>query len=58
MNLSVRHIAALQVDTGEALRERITGHKRLMVLDDEAHHVRDPDKAKAAMAWCKSAAIR
>ena len=33
------------LDTGEALRERITSHKRLMVLNDEAHHVWDPDNA-------------
>ena len=33
------------LDTGEALRERITTHKRLMVLNDEAHHVWDPDNA-------------
>lgn len=33
------------LDTGEALRERITSHKRLMVLNDESHHVWDPDSA-------------
>lgn len=33
------------LDTGEALRDRITSHKRLMVLNDEAHHVWDPDSA-------------
>jgi len=33
------------LDTSEALRERITSHKRLMVLNDEAHHVWDPDNA-------------
>src|SRR6266403_60589 len=31
------------LDTGQALRERITGHRRVMVLNDEAHHVWDPD---------------
>ena len=36
---------ATALDTGEALRERITSHKRLMVLNDEAHHVWDPDNA-------------
>ena len=36
---------ATALDTGEALRKRITGHKRLMVLNDEAHHVWDPDNA-------------
>jgi len=36
---------ASALDTGEALRERITSHKRLMVLNDEAHHVWDPDSA-------------
>jgi type III restriction enzyme len=30
------------LDRGAALRERITGHRRLMVLNDEAHHVWDP----------------
>lgn len=33
------------LDTGEALRERVTGHKRIMVLNDEAHHVWDPGSA-------------
>ncbi len=36
---------ASALDTGDALRERITSHKRLMVLNDEAHHVWDPDSA-------------
>jgi type III restriction enzyme len=36
---------ASALDTGAALRERITSHKRLMVLNDEAHHVWDPDSA-------------
>ena len=33
------------LDTGAALRERITAHQRLMVMNDEAHHVWDPDSA-------------
>ena len=33
------------LDTGEILRERITSHKRLMIINDEAHHVWDPDSA-------------
>ncbi|MEK7867937.1 MAG: DEAD/DEAH box helicase family protein, partial [Candidatus Omnitrophota bacterium] len=33
------------LDTGEALRERITSHKRVMVFNDEAHHLWDPDSA-------------
>jgi len=33
------------LDTGAALRERIRSHSRLMVLNDEAHHVWDPDSA-------------
>jgi len=33
------------LDTGEALRERIISHSRVMVLNDEAHHVWDPDSA-------------
>jgi type III restriction enzyme len=36
---------AKTVDTGAALRERITGHQRLMLMNDEAHHVWDPDSA-------------
>ena len=36
---------AKALDTGEILRERITSHKRLMILNDEAHHVWDPDSA-------------
>ncbi|HJW74360.1 MAG TPA: DEAD/DEAH box helicase family protein [Thermoleophilia bacterium] len=36
---------AKALDTGEALRERITSHQRVMVLNDEAHHVWDPDSA-------------
>jgi len=33
------------LDTGAALRDRITAHRRVMVLNDEAHHVWDPDSA-------------
>ncbi|MDX9859223.1 MAG: DEAD/DEAH box helicase family protein, partial [candidate division Zixibacteria bacterium] len=33
------------LDTGEALRKRITGHQRVMILNDEAHHVWDPGSA-------------
>jgi len=36
---------AKALDTGQALRERITSHPRLMVLNDEAHHVWDPESA-------------
>ena len=36
---------AKALDTGAELRERITGHARVMVLNDEAHHVWDPDSA-------------
>ncbi len=36
---------ATALDTGAALRERILSHPRLMVLNDEAHHVWDPDSA-------------
>jgi type III restriction enzyme len=36
---------ASALDVGEALRERITAHKSIMVLNDEAHHVWDPDSA-------------
>jgi type III restriction enzyme len=30
------------LDASEALRDRITQHKRVMVINDEAHHVWDP----------------
>lgn len=36
---------AKALDTGAELRERITGHARVMVMNDEAHHVWDPDSA-------------
>lgn len=36
---------AKALDTGAELRDRITGHSRVMVLNDEAHHVWDPDSA-------------
>jgi len=36
---------ATALDTGEALRERVTSHRRVMLLNDEAHHVWDPDSA-------------
>lgn len=40
---AVRKAQAL--DTGAALRERISSHSHLMVLNDEAHHLHDPDLA-------------
>lgn len=36
---------ATALDTAEALRKQITGHNRVMVLNDEAHHVWDPGSA-------------
>lgn len=40
------------LDTGAELRERITSHKRIMVLNDEAHHVWDPGSAwNQAIRW-------
>lgn len=36
---------AKALDVSAALRDRITGHNRVMVLNDEAHHVWDPDSA-------------
>jgi type III restriction enzyme len=36
---------AKALDTGAELRDRITGHNRVMVINDEAHHVWDPDSA-------------
>lgn len=36
---------AKALDTGAELRDRITSHARLMVFNDEAHHLWDPDSA-------------
>jgi type III restriction enzyme len=36
---------AKALDAGAELRDRVTSHKRVMVLNDEAHHVWDPDSA-------------
>lgn len=36
---------AKALDTGAALRARVTSHERVMVLNDEAHHLWDPDSA-------------
>ena len=36
---------AKALDTGAELRKRITEHDRVMVLNDEAHHLWDPDSA-------------
>jgi type III restriction enzyme len=36
---------ASALDTAAALRDRITKHPRVMVINDEAHHVWDPDSA-------------
>ncbi len=33
------------LDTAAALRDRITKHSRVMIINDEAHHVWDPDSA-------------
>lgn len=33
------------LDTGASLRDRITAHRRIMVLNDEAHHLWDPGSA-------------
>ncbi len=40
---AVSKAQALKV--GEALRERIASHPRILVLNDEAHHLHDPDSA-------------
>jgi type III restriction enzyme len=40
------------LDTGAALRERVTAHERIMVLNDEAHHLWDPGSAwNEAIGW-------
>ena len=40
------------LDTGAELRDRITSHKRILVLNDEAHHVWDPGSAwNQAIRW-------
>lgn len=36
---------AKALDTGEALRARVTSHQRVLALNDEAHHLWDPDSA-------------
>ena len=36
---------AKALDTGAALRARVTSHERVLVLNDEAHHLWDPDSA-------------
>lgn len=36
---------ASALDTSEVLRSRVTSHTNLMVINDEAHHVWDPDSA-------------
>jgi type III restriction enzyme len=36
---------AKALDTGAVLRDRITSHPGVMILNDEAHHVWDPDSA-------------
>ncbi len=33
------------LDTGKALRQQITAHEKVMVLNDEAHHLWDPGSA-------------
>jgi len=33
------------LDIGSVLRDKVTSHKRVMILNDEAHHVWDPDSA-------------
>ncbi len=43
---------AKALDTAAALRDRITSHSRIMVLNDEAHHVWDPGSAwNQAIRW-------
>lgn len=48
------------LDTGTVLRDRITSHPSLMVIDDEAHHLHDPDLAwnRAIDALHKQSLIR
>lgn len=44
---SVKRAQAL--DTGAALRERLARHPSLMIINDEAHHVHDPE-----LAWMRA----
>ena len=54
MGPSVSRAKAL--DTGAALRERVTSHDRVMVLNDEAHHLWDPGSAwNEAITWLNDA---
>lgn len=40
------------LDIGAELRDRITAHKRVMALNDKAHHVQDPGSAwNQAIRW-------
>ena len=50
---------ATVLDTAQELRKRIISHPNLMVMNDEAHHVWDPDSAwNEAIKWLnKSRAI-
>ncbi len=46
-------------DTTRELRLRITSHKRVMVINDEAHHVWDPDSAwNEAITYLNADTIR
>jgi type III restriction enzyme len=50
---------ARALDTGEALRARITAHPRIMVLNDEAHHLWDPgSSANEAIAYLHNALVK
>ncbi|MGV7976359.1 MAG: DEAD/DEAH box helicase [Anaerolineaceae bacterium] len=47
---------ARALDTSEALRKRVTSHPNLMVINDEAHHLWDPDSAwNEAMSFLNDA---
>ena len=50
---------AKALDTGAALRARLTSHERVMVLNDEAHHLWDPDSAwNEAIAYLHDEIVR
>ena len=43
---------ATALDTAQELRQRIASHSNLMIMNDEAHHVWDPDSAwNEAIKW-------
>ncbi|MBI4559450.1 MAG: DEAD/DEAH box helicase family protein [Candidatus Hydrogenedentes bacterium] len=50
---------AKALDTGAELRDRVTSHPRLLLMNDEAHHVWDPDSAwNEAITWLHETSLK